>query len=287
MKICPKCNVEYDDDVSFCRHCGSQLISEIKKTVCPFCKKQLDKEYRFCPYCGKNIPTVSDIQNLNSDKTEIDTVFGNDNPKENYKTRKADEQNNQHNNKKFLAIIAILVLILMIGYGLSKTDIKVTSSPVWKYLYETTGGDELSFNTKKIYQYTGYIDNPLPFGSKISKPREKGKIISVWLRFNYGKNSKSKFPQNAAYSEELFEFQPENLNKTRNIEKHQYTKEGKWISGEYLYGWYSRGWSDDLSNHDLQKKIITYIQEHEKDLIKQPPKKEPLPDTYTFLDGDI
>lgn len=51
MKVCMKCNENYDDDFVFCPKCGSNLITD-NHLKCPNCEKELDNDFIFCPYCG-------------------------------------------------------------------------------------------------------------------------------------------------------------------------------------------------------------------------------------------
>lgn len=74
MKICPNCNIEYNDDVSFCGHCGSPLVQKIENPFCPYCGKQLDNEYSFCPYCGKSITSIAEIST--QQQIKVNKVYG-------------------------------------------------------------------------------------------------------------------------------------------------------------------------------------------------------------------
>ena len=98
MKKCPKCNIEYDDNDSFCPVCGGKLIPvdacpncgkpiNVNDVFCRHCGCRIEKEYRckkcnavipenskFCPECGEKIvdPVVS-VPNKNvSADTAID-----------------------------------------------------------------------------------------------------------------------------------------------------------------------------------------------------------------------
>jgi predicted amidophosphoribosyltransferase len=63
MKICPKCQIEYDDTKNFCRHDGSPL--EAKKAegetakgvdlTCPQCGKPVEAGKKFCRHCGARL----------------------------------------------------------------------------------------------------------------------------------------------------------------------------------------------------------------------------------------
>jgi len=64
MRICPKCNAQYNDEMIFCSHCGYPLMPKEEVPVCPFCGKKLPNFDAFCPYCGNKI----DIGSSNSNK---------------------------------------------------------------------------------------------------------------------------------------------------------------------------------------------------------------------------
>lgn len=76
MKICPSCNIEYNDDVRFCGHCGLPLIPKIEKPFCPHCGKELDNEYSFCPYCGKSISDSTNTQTNDTESQKVNKVYG-------------------------------------------------------------------------------------------------------------------------------------------------------------------------------------------------------------------
>ena len=53
MKVCTKCNLEYDDDCMFCKKCGGNLASNKEKVYCQYCGKLIEEDSDFCPFCGK------------------------------------------------------------------------------------------------------------------------------------------------------------------------------------------------------------------------------------------
>ena len=55
MKICPKCECEYEDVYAFCPKCGSKLF---ENAHCPKCNKIIVENYAFCPYCGHELKNV-------------------------------------------------------------------------------------------------------------------------------------------------------------------------------------------------------------------------------------
>lgn len=102
MKKCPKCNIEYDDNDSFCPVCGGKLVPvdacpncgkpiNVNDVFCRHCGCRIEKEYRckkcnavipenskFCPECGVKIvdPVVSvPSKNVSSDTTADRSLF--------------------------------------------------------------------------------------------------------------------------------------------------------------------------------------------------------------------
>ena len=80
MKICPKCNKEYDDDFIFCQCCGSDLQekqevieqNKVQQKYCPYCRSKIDINSIFCSFCGKSlqqkntlVQTSKDVANVN------------------------------------------------------------------------------------------------------------------------------------------------------------------------------------------------------------------------------
>ena len=56
MKVCPKCNKEYPDDVKFCSTCGQELKpKEEGARFCPYCGAKLNAGSQFCSSCGKPV----------------------------------------------------------------------------------------------------------------------------------------------------------------------------------------------------------------------------------------
>ena len=102
MKKCPKCNIEYDDNDSFCPVCGGKLIPvdacpncgkpvNVNDVFCRHCGCRIEKEYRckkcnavipenskFCPECGEKIvdPVVSvPSKNVATDSSIDKSIF--------------------------------------------------------------------------------------------------------------------------------------------------------------------------------------------------------------------
>lgn len=52
MKICAKCNLEYDDKFTFCQKCGNRLKFKEERKICSNCGKEFETDGEFCPFCG-------------------------------------------------------------------------------------------------------------------------------------------------------------------------------------------------------------------------------------------
>lgn len=67
MKICPQCNIEYQDNMKFCPECGSKL--ETMTNVCLRCGTTYKEGQKFCPECGINLDThnadIEYVENTN------------------------------------------------------------------------------------------------------------------------------------------------------------------------------------------------------------------------------
>ena len=59
MKVCPKCQGEYDDKLKFCPHCGEQLV---RANVCPKCGKDIEQGEQFCPFCGFDLSKEGELK---------------------------------------------------------------------------------------------------------------------------------------------------------------------------------------------------------------------------------
>ena len=58
MVYCPNCNEYFDEDFSFCPHCGAE---KPKPLTCPKCGTQ-SYEYSFCPNCGEKLKTQNELK---------------------------------------------------------------------------------------------------------------------------------------------------------------------------------------------------------------------------------
>lgn len=67
MKLCPKCEATYDDEVVFCRKCGTKLVDH---NVCPYCGKRISTEDTFCGACGHRLKEDSEPEATPESKTE-------------------------------------------------------------------------------------------------------------------------------------------------------------------------------------------------------------------------
>jgi RNA polymerase subunit RPABC4/transcription elongation factor Spt4 len=125
MKICPKCNIEYSDEFSFCRRCGTSLIQEVQENVCPNCGKRLEDTFEFCPYCGASL-TPNDIEPKNIE-TVKENIYIPEEPSNSIPIKEtinkqevsSDDLSNIDGNDWAKTGCAILVLILGVGFILS------------------------------------------------------------------------------------------------------------------------------------------------------------------------
>ena len=67
MKLCPKCEATYDDEVVFCRKCGTKLVDH---NVCPYCGKPISTEDVFCGACGHRLKEEPHSETTPEAKTE-------------------------------------------------------------------------------------------------------------------------------------------------------------------------------------------------------------------------
>ena len=74
MKICPKCNKEYDGEFTFCGCCGSKLKENMESTFCQYCGQLVDDDSDFCPFCGKRM-NIDEKQEVSIDNSQKDKVY--------------------------------------------------------------------------------------------------------------------------------------------------------------------------------------------------------------------
>ena len=92
MKHCQVCKVEYSDDVTFCSHCGNRVAEGNLEFSCPSCGRILGDTYeQFCPHCGQQVGNVQ-----------------------------KDSSSKQGVSKKYIAIIAIIAILIGGYFGFKK-----------------------------------------------------------------------------------------------------------------------------------------------------------------------
>lgn len=75
MKICTKCNREYDDGLNFCSKCGNTLVTKPQEYFCPSCGKSLGESFdRFCPFCGFQFGQAKETATSTTHNTQNSTM---------------------------------------------------------------------------------------------------------------------------------------------------------------------------------------------------------------------
>ena len=78
MKICPKCHHEFEDNVKFCKDCGTPLVEQL---TCPNCGEIVTVNDTFCGNCGAQLQekkeTVVSVSKEKKpfDPTNINKIF--------------------------------------------------------------------------------------------------------------------------------------------------------------------------------------------------------------------
>lgn len=63
MKMCAKCQIEYQDDMIFCPRCGTKLQTKEQEYLCPTCGRLLGRDIpQYCPYCGQQLATNANVK---------------------------------------------------------------------------------------------------------------------------------------------------------------------------------------------------------------------------------
>src|SRR5580692_2549486 len=69
--VCRACGKEFEDDFSFCPHCGKQKAIRI---VCPTCSKESAVGFSFCPHCGVPLVTVPSVAETQESPQQVKTI---------------------------------------------------------------------------------------------------------------------------------------------------------------------------------------------------------------------
>ena len=122
MKICPNCQIEYEDKFAFCHQCGSKLQEINEQNFCPYCGNKVETEGDFCPFCGNSF---NENNSVTMSAPVVDNYY---NPVNNSKSEPIAENGEDESTfktviKSIFYIIGLLILwfiIKVIGKGLGK-----------------------------------------------------------------------------------------------------------------------------------------------------------------------
>ena len=67
MKICPNCHHEFEDNVKFCKDCGTPLVEQL---VCPKCGEPITVNDTFCGNCGQQLKEKKPTPKVEEAKAE-------------------------------------------------------------------------------------------------------------------------------------------------------------------------------------------------------------------------
>ena len=74
-KRCPKCGATYNEDAEFCMKCGTKLVDAIQKNVCGKCGAELPEEAVFCLKCGTKVGSSSELDLDNLEQYDLGTLI--------------------------------------------------------------------------------------------------------------------------------------------------------------------------------------------------------------------
>lgn len=95
MKICPNCQLEYDEKYEFCHQCGSKLQIKEDRSFCHHCGKKIVTDGDFCPYCGKPLVYAKPMID-----NPLSTEMGKNKPVSTVVQKKAVTKKNHNNVQK-------------------------------------------------------------------------------------------------------------------------------------------------------------------------------------------
>ena len=160
MKICPKCQLEYDDEFAFCSKCGVPLIVKPQEYFCPTCGKSLGEKFdSFCPYCGQSFENNSHTSSTSNDTSNASTTttitnYNLDVAREMLQKQEKQQVNKQppEYNGKWLGFKGRIIRKDYIPKVLILTSISLLIMLVVPYIIESS---KLIY---KLKYYTSYFD---------------------------------------------------------------------------------------------------------------------------------
>lgn len=193
MKCCTKCQIEFNDNVDFCSHCGNILIESNLQYICPRCNQMLGSSFEnFCPHCG---------QQLNSAQSPTN-------------------ESTQCSSKKYLVIVATIA-VLIVGYlGFKQNLINNgyinpnTATEFYEYsLYlKDNSNEELSKKHLIIAAEKGYAKAQVDIAC-IENKKGNFKEAFIWLNKAAVQNDAEAIAMLAGFYLGQHEFIPQDLDK--------------------------------------------------------------------------
>ncbi len=127
MKICAKCNLEYEDKFTFCQKCGNRLEFKEERKICSNCGKEIETDGEFCPFCGEIIKgDLSDSVIAPSHETTVKSHEKKEIKINEIKVSSTQEKlvqtpnntNKKKSDKKLSMLITIIVIFLVLATSL-------------------------------------------------------------------------------------------------------------------------------------------------------------------------
>lgn len=147
MRICDKCQLEYDDKFTYCQKCGNKLNVKEEKKICSNCGKEIETDGEFCPFCGEIIKgDLSDSVIAPSHETTVKSHEKKEIKINEIKVSSTQEKlvqtpnntNKKKSDKKLSMLITIIVIFLVLATSLGFDNIGYFISANQADFYEVT-----------------------------------------------------------------------------------------------------------------------------------------------------